>query len=147
MNHGDSLARVPLQRSMGCLIASIQIDLSDSVIARLADDLLGELHRASAEGVIFDLAGVSIMDEAEFSALRRIEKMVFLMGAKTVYCGFKPGVVSALMDLEADVLDVAASRNLDEAIALVARSAEVAEPDVTEPVTAEDDVEAEADGE
>ena len=144
MNHGDSLARVPLQRSMGCLIASIQIDLSDAVIDRLADDLLGELHRASANGVIFDLAGVSIMDDSEFGALRRIEKMVFLMGAKTVYSGFKPGVVSALMDLEADVSDIAASRNLDEAIALIARSTQVVEPETPE---LEDDVEAEADGE
>ena len=117
-------ARVPLQRSMGCLVASVQVDLSEQVISRLADELLTELHLESARGVVFDLSGVSIMDSREFEALRRIEKMVFLMGARTIYAGFKPGVVSALIDLEADVKDIAASRNLDEAFELVAESVE-----------------------
>ena len=124
-------ARVPLQRSMGCLVASVQVDLSEQVINRLADELLNELHRESARGVVFDLSGVSIMDSREFEALRRIEKMVFLMGARTIYAGFKPGVVSALIDLEADVKDIAASRNLDEAFELVAET--VAEAPATEP--------------
>ena len=104
---------------MGCLVASVQVDLNDGVIQQLADNLLEALRMQGARGVILDLSGVSIMDAEEFAALRKIERMAALMGARTVFAGLKPGVVSALIDLDADVSKLAASRSLDDAFALI----------------------------
>lgn len=119
MSPAQSHATVPIQRAMGCLVASIQIDLDDGVIQQLADNLLDALRVDSARGVILDLSGVSIMDDEEFAALRKIERMAALMGARTVFAGLKPGVVSALIDLDADVSQLAASRSLDDAFLLI----------------------------
>jgi hypothetical protein len=59
------------------------------------------------------------MDAEEFAALRKIERMAALMGAETVFAGLRPGVVSALIDLDADVSKLAASRSLDDAFLLI----------------------------
>jgi rsbT antagonist protein RsbS len=112
---------------MGCLVASIQVDLDDRVIQQLADSLLEALHRQSARGVILDLSGVAIMDAEEFAALRKIERMAALMGARTVFAGLKPGVVSALIDLDADIAELVASRSLDDAFLLIDAEIEVSE--------------------
>ena len=125
MSPAQSQASVPIQRAMGCLVASIQVDLDDRVIQQLADSLLEALHRQSARGVILDLSGVAIMDAEEFAALRKIERMAGLMGARTVFAGLKPGVVSALIDLDADIVDLVASRSLDDAFLLIDTESEV----------------------
>ena len=119
MSTAQTQATVPVQRAMGCLVASIQVDLNETVIQQLADSLLDALHRQGARGVILDLSGISIMDAEEFAALRKIERMAGLMGARTIYAGLKPGVVSALIDLDADVTRMVASRSLDDAFLLI----------------------------
>jgi rsbT antagonist protein RsbS len=119
MSPAQSQTSVPIQRAMGCLVASIQVDLDDRVIQQLADSLLEALHRQSARGVILDLSGVAIMDAEEFAALRKIERMAGLMGARTIFAGLKPGVVSALIDLDADIAELVASRSLDDAFLLI----------------------------
>ncbi|MEP1595833.1 MAG: STAS domain-containing protein [Halieaceae bacterium] len=119
MSPAQNQATVPVQRAMGCLVASVQVDLNDRVIQQLADNLLEALRVQSARGVILDLSGVSIMDAEEFAALRKIERMAALMGAATVFAGLRPGVVSALIDLDADVSKLAASRSLDDAVLLI----------------------------
>ena len=60
MSPAQSQASVPIQRAMGCLVASIQVDLDERVIQQLADSLLEALHRQSARGIILDLSGVAI---------------------------------------------------------------------------------------
>ncbi|MEP4485813.1 MAG: STAS domain-containing protein [Halioglobus sp.] len=119
MSPAPNQAAVPVQRAMGCLVASVQVDLNDRVIQQLADNLLEALRVQSARGVILDLSGVSIMDAEEFAALRKIESMAALMGAETVFAGLRPGVVSALIDLDADISKLAASRSLDDAFLLI----------------------------
>ena len=127
MSPAQTQATVPVQRAMGCLVASIQVDLNEAVIQQLADSLLEALHRQGARGVILDLSGVSIMDAEEFAALRKIERMAGLMGARTIYAGLKPGVVSALVDLDADVARMVASRSLDDAFLLIDAESEAEE--------------------
>lgn len=118
---GTSPARIPLQLSQNCVIASIQIDLSDDILRQFRQDLLERLHSSGATGVILDVAGIDIMDLQDFKALQQTISMATLMGAQTVIIGLRPGVVSALVELEADVDWVNAALNLDEAFSLINR--------------------------
>ncbi len=59
------------------------------------------------------------MDREEFGALRDTMRMALLMGATTIVSGMQPGVVSALIDLEADTDGVLATATLDDAFALM----------------------------
>ena len=98
-----------------CVVASIQVDLSEGVLSQFRTDLLAMLQQASAASVILDVSGVEVMDLVEFEALRQTVDMARLMGARTIFSGFRAGVVSALVELDAEVESIDAALNLDAA--------------------------------
>jgi len=118
MNTND-IPAVALQVSRDTLIASIQVDLDDEVLARFRDDLLRRLHETGTRGVILDLSGVETLDSHEFGALRLIINMIEIMGAQCVLTGMKPGVVSALIEAGADVDGLRTAIDLDAAFILL----------------------------
>ncbi len=110
---------IPLQISQNCVLASIQIDLTPELLQQLRQDLLGKLYANKADGVIIDVSGLEIIDFTDFTELRNIIDMVAIMGAQTVISGLKPGVISALVDLDADIDGINAALNLDDAFVLI----------------------------
>ncbi|HBB35792.1 MAG TPA: transcriptional regulator [Cyanobacteria bacterium UBA8803] len=116
---GGDVQRIPLQLSQGCLVASIQIELTEEVIYQFRKDLLERLHTTRARGVIIDLSGVEIMDLEDFEAFQRILSMATIMGVETILTGFQPGVVSALVDLNAEIDSINAALDLDDALQLM----------------------------
>jgi rsbT antagonist protein RsbS len=118
MNGGD-VQRIPLQLSQGCIVASIQIELTEEVLHQFRKDLLERLHTTRAKGVVLDVSGVEIMDLEDFEALRRTLSMASVMGVETILTGFQPGVVSSLVDLNADIDGINAAFDLDDALRLM----------------------------
>ena len=110
---------VAIQVSLNIVVASIQVDLDDDVLARFRDELLHRLHETGSPGVILDVSGLETLDSNEFSALRRIITMCTIMGAESVLVGLRPGVVSALIEAGANVDGLRAAINLDAAFALL----------------------------
>jgi rsbT antagonist protein RsbS len=110
---------VAIQVSRDVVVASIQVDLDDDVLARFREDLLRRVHETGSRGVILDLSGLETLDSDEFAALRRIITMSTIMGAESVLVGLRPGVVSALIEAGADVDGLRAAINLDAAYALL----------------------------
>ena len=143
MAEGHGIARVPLQLSRNCIVASIQVDLDDAVLTQFRTDLLEMLQRTSATAVVLDVSGIEILDLVEFQAMRDTMSMAALMGARTIFSGFQPGVVSALVELDAPVDDIIAAFNLDAAFAILdeaeARDSEVGEAEEHEPDDANGD--------
>ena len=116
---GKTASQVPLQMSNNCLVASIQIDLTADVLERFREDLLSELHARHARGVILDLSGIEVMDLSDFDDIRSTIAMAEIMGARTVICGLRPGVVASLVLLGADTDEIQATRDLDMAFGLL----------------------------
>jgi rsbT antagonist protein RsbS len=106
---------IPLQLSQECVVASIQVDLGHDVLLGFRQELLRMLQISGARGIILDLSGVSVMDSEDFLALRHTMEMARLMGAVTVMSGLQPGVVSSLIDLDANTDGVEARLTLDDA--------------------------------
>ena len=106
---------ISIQVSRDVVVASIQVDLNDAVLARFRDDLLRRIQESGCHGVILDASGLETLDSAELAALRRIITMTQIMGADTVLVGLRPGVVSALIEAGADVDGLRAAINLDAA--------------------------------
>jgi len=110
---------VAIQVSREVVVASIQVDLDDDVLARFREDLLHRIHETGSHGVILDVSGLETLDSEEFAALRRIITMSTIMGAESVLVGLRPGVVSALIEAGADVDGLRAAINLDAAFAML----------------------------
>ncbi len=123
MSDQRDVSRIPLQVSQDCVIASIQVDLDEQVLQRFRTDLLAMIESASATGVILDLSGVEVLDRTDFEALQRTMAMTALMGARCVVAGLRPGVASALVDLDVDLDSVEAAFNLDDAWRLLGDTA------------------------
>lgn len=115
-----TIQRIPLQLSQNCIVASIQVDLSEELLRLFREDLLKLLQSSEADGIILDLSGVEIIDAEDWEAIRGTMTMANLMGARSIVAGLRPGVVSALVELEVDVEDIDAALNLDEALKLMA---------------------------
>jgi len=115
----SNVQRIPLQVARGCVVASIQIDLTPEVLRQFRIDLLERVQKTSANGVILDVSGIDILDLDDFNGLRSTMAMAEVMGARPILSGLKPGVVSALIDLGADPEGVNAVLNLDDAFRLL----------------------------
>ena len=115
MDDARNISRIPLQVSRDCVVASIQVDLSDEVLDQFRTDLLELIGVSGASGVILDLSGVEVMDFEDFEALRQTIAMADLMGATTVLSGLQAGVVSSLVELEAATEDIVGALDLDDA--------------------------------
>ena len=133
--HAD-IPGVAMQLSRGVVVASIQVDLDDDVLARFREDLLGRLHESGSSGVILDVSGLQTLDSEEFAALRRIMTMTSLMGAEPVLVGLQPGVVSALIETGVDVEGLRVAIDLDAGFALLEPEPR-AEPEAEPPAEAE----------
>ena len=107
---------VPIQVNRGVVLASVQTELADAVLARLRADLLQRLHDSGVTDVILDLSGVRAMDSHEFQGLRALVQVCGIMGARTVLAGLRPGVVSALVLAGADVDGLDSAIDLDQAL-------------------------------
>jgi rsbT antagonist protein RsbS len=108
-----------MQVSRDVVVASIQVDLDDDVLAQFRDDLLARVHQTGSRAVILDVSGLETLDSSEFAALRRIVAIVTIMGTRSLLVGLQPGVVSALIEMEADVDGLQTAIDLDAAFALL----------------------------
>ena len=116
----SEVSRVTIQPHRGGLIASVQVDLDQDVLARFQSDLLDRIQESRARFVIIDLTGVAVMDDADFVGVRRAVDMAALMGTPTILCGLRPGVAAALIDLDVPIDGLRTTLNLDAALAELA---------------------------
>ncbi len=116
--------RIPLQLIQGCLVASIQVDLTDGVLNRFRRELLARIGSTHVHGVVLDVSGVDIMDSVDFEMLKTTMTMASIMGASPIIVGLKPGIVSALMDMDVDIRGVRAALNLDDALQILSATGE-----------------------
>lgn len=111
------VARVPMQLTQGCLIASIQVDLNQRVLEQFQQDLLDKIRSTQTKAL--DVSGVEIIDREEFIALRKSMEMVRLMGSRTMIVGIRPGIACALLDYDIDFGDLETALTLDQAFEIL----------------------------
>ena len=63
----DQAERVPIQVSQGCIVASVQVDLTDINVHQLRTDLLARVQTARPRGVILDLSAIAVMDLVDWN--------------------------------------------------------------------------------
>jgi rsbT antagonist protein RsbS len=121
MSRYTEVPRVAMQVSRGVVVASIQVDLDDEVLMRLQGDLLSRVYETGSRAVILDVSGLETLDAHEFASLRHIIQSATIMGTESVLVGLQPGVVSALIEVDADVDGLKTAIDLDAAFALLER--------------------------
>ncbi len=113
------LTAIPMQIIQGCLVASVQVELTDDLLREFQQELLERIGRSHVQGVVLDVSGVKVMDTLDFEMLCDTMKMASIMGATPIIVGIRPGIVSALIDMDVDVSRVSAGLNVDDALKML----------------------------
>ncbi len=119
----DEIPRVPMQRTHGYLVVSLQVDLRDAVLRQFQSDLLERIRSLQPKGIILDISGLTLFDMHEFAILRRTMDMARLMGRVTVLVGMQPGLAASIAELDVNCDELLTARSLEEAFVLIERMA------------------------
>jgi rsbT antagonist protein RsbS len=122
----EAPSRIVLNRMGGVLVATIQVDISSTLLARFSEDLLNRLAVERSPSLVLDLSGLSLMDVEEFEALRKLSRSVAMMGAETWFVGLQPEVVATLVTLGARTSGLRTALDLDGALTLIRQEREEA---------------------
>lgn len=99
------------------LIASIHTALDDGQLLRFRHDLLEQIGRQRARGVIIDVAALDVIDSFACDTLRTITEVARLRGAETVVVGIQPDVALAMVRLGVAVGTLTTALDLEEGMA------------------------------
>ena len=99
------------------LIASIHTALDDGQLLRFRHDLLEQIGRQRALGVIIDVAVLDVIDSFACHTLRTITEVARLRGAETVVVGIQPDVALAMVRLGVEVGSLTTALDLEEGLA------------------------------
>jgi rsbT antagonist protein RsbS len=111
--------RVSILAQGGNLIASIHTALDDTQLVRFQHDLMDQIGRRRARGIIVDVAALDIIDSFAAHTLRNLGEAARLRGARTVVVGIRPAVAVAMVTWGLTLEPVHTALDLEEGIALL----------------------------
>ena len=111
--------RVSILRQGGHLIASVHTALDDGQLLRFRSDLLDEIGRQRARGVVIDVAALDVIDSFACHTLRVIAQVARLKGARTVVVGIQPDVAVTMARLGTTLHPVPTALDLEEGLDLL----------------------------
>lgn len=113
---------VPIIKLHDNLLVSIQVELSDAVVAEMKENLSQEIPRQDVNGLIIELSGVDTFDSYIACAIRDIAHMGRLMGVRTVVAGFDAAIATTLVEMGMSMDGVATAASLEAALDILAES-------------------------
>jgi rsbT antagonist protein RsbS len=114
-------SRIPILKIGDFLVASIQVELYDKSAVLFKDNLLQEIYRTKAKGLILDLTAVEVVDSFMGRIITEVGAMAGLMGTKLVITGLQPAVAITLVELGLELAGVHTALNLEKGIAVLER--------------------------
>jgi rsbT antagonist protein RsbS len=88
---------IPILRIGDTLLASVQVDLNDSVADAFQEDLVATIEKTGATGVLIDITALTMVDSYVARVLAEMGRMARLMGARTVLVGIQAEVAATLV--------------------------------------------------
>lgn len=107
---------VPLIKLYDYLIVPVQIELDDSTVEKMQNQILDAINDKNVRGIIIDVSMVEIIDSYISYILSETAGMAKLMGCHTALCGIQPQVALTLAQMGVEFKDIISARNLEDAI-------------------------------
>ena len=109
---------IPILKLGSTLLATIQIDLHDTVVDAFQNDVLEEIERTGANGLIIDISALETVDSYVARTLANTGKMAKLMGSETVIVGMRPAVAATLVRMGYFMDGIETALSLEEGLQL-----------------------------
>ena len=111
---------IPILRIGPTLLATIQVDLHDTVVDAFQNDVLREIEKTGSSGLIVDISALESVDSYVARVLADTGKMAKLMGAETVIVGMRPAVAATLVRMGYLMPGIRTALSLQEGLELQA---------------------------
>jgi rsbT antagonist protein RsbS len=111
---------IPIRKIGSTLLATIQIDLHDTVVDSFQNDVLEEIEKSGASGLIVDISALETVDSYVARMLANTGKMAKLMGTNTVIVGMRPAVAATLVRMGYFMEGIDTALSLEEGLQLQA---------------------------
>jgi rsbT antagonist protein RsbS len=112
---------IPILKLGSTLLATIQIELHDTVVDAFQNDVLEEIERTGAHGLIVDISALETVDSYVARVLANTGKMAKLMGTDTVIVGMRPAVAATLVRMGYYMEGIETALSLEEGLELQVR--------------------------
>lgn len=107
---------IPIIRLYRTLIVSIQIEVSDDLIADLQDDVAHEVQRNNVKALIVEVSGIDLFDSYIARSIRDLAHICRMMGVRTVLVGLDPGMAITLVEMGMVMEGVDTALNMELAL-------------------------------
>lgn len=114
---------IPILRVGPNLLATVHVDLHDDVAEAFQEDILTELEKRRAGGLVIDISGLDVVDTYVARVLSETGRMAKLMGTETVIVGMRPYVAATLIRMGYVMDGVRTALNVDDGIEALAQIA------------------------
>ena len=114
---------IPILRVGQNLLATVHVDLHDLSANAFQEDVLTELEKRRAAGLVIDISGLDVVDTYVARILSETGRMARLMGTETVLVGMRPDVAATLVRMGYAMDGVNTALNVDDGIETLARIA------------------------
>ena len=91
--------KIPIIKLRDYLIVSIQVDMHDRMAIQLQMQILEEISRTRAKGVLIDISTLEMVDSFIGRVLSGMASMAAIMDAAVVIVGMQPAVAITLVEL------------------------------------------------
>src|SRR2546428_13005794 len=109
---------IPILKIGPTLLATIQIELHDTVVDSFQNDVLEEIERTGAKGLIIDISALETVDSYVARMLANTAKMAKLMGTETAIVGMRPAVAATLVRMGYFMDGITTPLSLEEGLKL-----------------------------
>lgn len=108
--------RIPILKLGSLLLTSIQSDITDEQALALQVDLLRQLDKTQAHGVVLDISSLDVVDSYMARILTETARMARLMGGEVVISGMNPMVAVTLIEMGRELIGVETALNLEQGV-------------------------------
>jgi rsbT antagonist protein RsbS len=111
--------RIPIIRIKDFLIVSIQVDMHDKLAIQLQSQILSEIEKTGAKGVLIDISVLEMVDSFIGRMLSGMASMASIMDAAVVIVGMQPAVAITLVELGLEMPGVDTALNMEKGMEML----------------------------
>ena len=119
MNDIFTERRIPIIKIGDYLIVSIQVDMYDKLAIELQAQILEELSKTGAKGVLIDISVLEMVDSFIGRMLSGMASMAGIMDASVVIVGMQPAVAITLVELGLEMPNVDTALNMEKGMEML----------------------------
>lgn len=119
MNFENQDKKIPIIKIRDYLIVSIQVDMHDKLAVQLQSQILNEIERTGAKGVLIDISVLEMVDSFIGRMLSGMASMASIMDAAVVIVGMQPAVAITLVELGLEMPGVDTALNMEKGMEML----------------------------